>query len=121
MTGRPLDKLDDTDLVNLFIKTANELGETVNNWLGTGASGARKILDIGNTLRSHGTDSRLMLASLLDSTNRYVQYYAALELEGLIPERCRAIIEKNAAQGDAIAGDARSHLRAVDSGFYKPN
>ena len=57
---------------------------------------------------------------LLDSRNRYIQYgNYPLELEGLVPERCRHIIEEIAKQGDAIAGDARSHLRAVDSGFYK--
>jgi hypothetical protein len=57
----------------------------------------------------------------LESKNRYIQYYAALELEGLVPERCRRIIGENAKQGDAIAGDAGMHLYFVDSGVYKPD
>jgi hypothetical protein len=64
---------------------------------------------------------RLLLAPLLDDANRFIQYYAAKHLEGLIPERCRQIIEWNAKQRDAIAGDAGMRIEAVDSGFYKPD
>jgi hypothetical protein len=118
---RALEKLDDASLIRLFASTANDLGETVNNWVGAGAKEAKEILNIGDLLRFRGTEARLLLVPLLESKSRYIQYYAALELEGLVPDRCRPIIEANTKQNDAIAGDARAHLRAVDSGFYKPD
>jgi hypothetical protein len=114
------ERLSDAELVQAFVEAASQLGEAVNYWL-PAAKKAREFLAVGDALRVRGKDTRLLLAPLLDDKNRFVQYYAARELEGLIPERCRAIIEENARQGDAIAGDAGMHLDAVDSGFYKPD
>ena len=45
---------------------------------------------------------------------------AAQELYGLLPDQCRPIIEENTRELDAIAGDARGFLRAIDEGTYKP-
>jgi hypothetical protein len=120
MNRRAVEKFDDADLVKLFAETANTLGETINNWIGSGAKESSELIKIGNVLRSRGETARLLLSSLLDSRNRFIQYYAAIELEGVMPERCRRIIEENAKQRDAIAGDAGMHLYAVDSGIYKP-
>ena len=114
-------ELDNDKLVSIFADTASILGETVNNWIGSGAKESRRLINIGNALRRRGEGARLLLVPFLDSKNRFVQYYAALELEGLMPKRCREIIEWNAKQRDAIAGDAGMHLHAVDSGFSKPD
>jgi hypothetical protein len=62
------------------------------------------------------------MLSLLNHENRFVRYYAAKKLLGLVPDRARAVIAWNAEYGfDAIAGDARGLLRAFDSGEYKPD
>lgn len=121
MNRMPLEKWNNAELVRLFADTAGALGETVNNWIGSGARKSKKLISIGNLLRQRGEGARLLLTPLLDSKDRFIQYYAAIELEGLLPERCRQIIEWNAKQRDAIAGDAGMHLHAVDSGLYKPN
>jgi Domain of unknown function (DUF2019) len=120
MRRRPLKQLSDQALAEAFVEAANELGEAVNYWLPT-AKKARRLLAIGDSLRARGRDSRLLLTPLLDDQNRFVQYYAAKELEGLLQERCRQIIEWNAKQRDAIAGDAGMHLYAIESGIYKPD
>ena len=119
MRHKSYEKFDDEALVKAFIETATHLGEAVNYWMPTN-SAARQLLDISKMLRKRGPKTRLLLVPLLDEANRFVQYYAAKHLEGLIPERCRQIIEWNTKQRDAIAGDAGMHLDAVDSGFYKP-
>ena len=121
MNRLPFKRSDNADLVRMFADTTSSLGEVVNNWIESGARKSKKLISIGNVLRERGEDARLLLIPLLDSKNRFIQYYAAIELEGLMPERCRQIIEWNAKQRDAIAGDAGMHLRAVDSGFYKPD
>jgi hypothetical protein len=114
-----LENMDVDHLVRIFVEIANRLGEAVNTM--SGIKETKELFAIKNALRARGVEARLRLAPLLNDKNRYVQYYAALELEGLIPERCRQIIEDNAKQGDAIAGDAGMHLDAVDSGFSKPD
>jgi hypothetical protein len=38
-----------------------------------------------------------------------------------MPEQCRPIIEANTREYDAIAGDARDFLRAIDEGSYRPD
>ena len=119
MSYKSYEKFDDEALVKAFIETAMRLGEAVNCWMPTN-NAARQLLDISRILHKRGPKTRLLLAPLLDEANRFVQYYAAKHLEGLIPGRCREIIEWNSKQRDAIAGDAGMRLDAVDSGFYKP-
>jgi hypothetical protein len=120
MRARKLEQLDDAELVQAFVDTANRLGEAVINWL-PAVKLARQLMGIEAVLRARGKGARLRLAPLLDDQNRYVQYYAAQHLEAFFPERCRRIIEDNAKQGDAIAGDAGMHLDAIDTGIYKPD
>jgi hypothetical protein len=121
MSCKSYDDLDDGALTRIFADAAVQLGEAINYWMPANKA-ARRLLDISKTFRARGVKTRLLLAPLLDDGgNRFVQYYAARHLEGLIPERCRQIIEWNAKQRDAIAGDAGMHLDAVDSGFYKPD
>jgi len=120
MSRKTYEKLDDEALVREFIETTLRLGEAVNYWMPAN-NAAKQLLDISRVFRRRGPRTRLLLAPLLDDANRFVQYYAAKHLEGLIPERCRQIIEWNSKQRDAIAGDAGMHIDAVDSGFYKPD
>jgi hypothetical protein len=88
MRRRPLKQLSDEALAEAFVEAANDLGEAVNYWLPAGKK-ARRLLAIGDALQARGRQARLMLTPLLNDQNRFVQYYAAKELEGLIPERCR--------------------------------
>ena len=82
----------------------------------------RGMWAIEDVLRSRGRDARLQLVPLLDDHDRFIRYYAAQALLGLVPERARAEIEWNTKYWfDAIAGDARGLLRAFDQGEYKPH
>jgi hypothetical protein len=113
MKNRDLEKISDTDLIKEFARIANRLGEAVINWE-SGANETKELFALRNVLRSRGKQAMLKLAPLLEDKNRFVQYYAARQLHTLIPKRSRQIIEENAKQGDAIAGDAGMHLLALD-------
>ena len=65
--------------------------------------------------RHHGSGS-----PNCDDHDRFVRYYTAQELYGVLPQQCRSIIEENIREFDAVAGDARGFLRAIDEGTYKP-
>lgn len=114
-----LRRATDDQLINKFAKTAHETGETVVNWL-PATKKTDQLFAVKRVLRSRGRDARLKLAPLLASPDRFVRYYTALELYGLLPDQCRPIIEANTREFDAIAGDARGFLRAIDEGTYKP-
>ncbi len=78
--------------------------------------------DIDLVLRSRGKEARLTLLPLLNHENRFVRYYAAKKLLGLVPDHARAIIEWNQKYGfDALAFDAGMTLHNLDTGFYKPD
>jgi hypothetical protein len=115
----PLESLNDDELVREFSLVARQLGEAVLNWL-PAVRNARQLFAIKDSFRERGREARLKLARLLDSDDRFVRYYAAKELIGLMPQQCRPIIEENTKEFDAIAGDARGFLRAIDEGTYKP-
>src|SRR5260370_42599017 len=77
---------------------------------------------IDSELRLRGRDTRLKLTPLLKDKDRFVRYYAAQKLLGIIPDRTRAILEWNHKYWfDAIAGDAGMLLVALDSGEYEPD
>src|SRR5579864_4178594 len=111
--------LSDEELVERFRTIAAELGEAVTIWM-PAVGLADRLFAIKAALRERGKPTRLKLAPSLKDADRFVRYYAAKELFGLLPERCRAIIEENTREFDAIAGDARGFLRAIDEGTYKP-
>ena len=120
MRTRSLDQLTDENLIQAFAHAAIRLGEAVINWE-SGAKETRHLFAIRDILRARGRQSLLELGPLLDDKNQFVQYYAARQLHALFPERCRQIVEENAKQGDAIAGDAGMHLYALDNGLHKPD
>jgi hypothetical protein len=120
MRARNLHQLDDKGLTEEFARAADRLGQAVVNWE-SGVKETRYLFAIRDVVRERGRHTLAKLLPLLDDRNRFVQYYAARQLHALAPERCRQIIEDNAKQGDAIAGDAGMHLSALDNGLYKPD
>jgi hypothetical protein len=117
---RSLNSFSDEELVDQFATIARHLGEIVVNWLPGDALETRRLFETRNVLRHRGQQSRLKLAVLLQNNDRFVRYYTARELFGLLPQPCRSIIEENTKEFDAIAGDARGFLRAIDEGTFKP-
>jgi len=118
-----LNTLDDNELIRRFSIAAREMGAAV---LDSGTSAANKkfqiMWDVDLILRSRGKAARLKLLPLLEEKDRFVRYYAAKKLLGLVPTRARAEIAWNAEHWfDALAGDAKGLLRAFDSGQYKPD
>jgi hypothetical protein len=108
---------DDDQLIDHYAFLAKQVGEAIVNWM-PGAKLKRRLYALEHEIKTRG--ARVKLAKLLSDDNRFVRYYAAQELYGLFPEQCRPIIEENTREFDAIAGDARGFLRAIDEGTYKP-
>jgi hypothetical protein len=123
MNRSKLGDLSDTELVSRFAAAAKELGATVQDSATPQANSNFRFMEqIDVVLRARGRESRLLLLPLLDNQDRFVRYYAAQYLLGLVPDRARAVIEWNAKYGfDAIAGDAGMTLDHLDTGFYKPD
>lgn len=79
-----------------------------------------RMAAIENQLRDRG--ARLALCPLLDDADRFVSFYTAEALLGLVPDKSRAILERNAKYwDDLLAADARGTLRDLDAGRYKPD
>jgi hypothetical protein len=114
-----LSKYSDDELVERFKSMAHQAGEAVVNWL-PAAKKTDQLFAVKRALRNRGPEARLKLAPLLKNSDRFVRYYAATELYGLLPQQCRPIVEANTRESDAIAGDARGFLRAIDEGSYRP-
>jgi hypothetical protein len=109
--------LSDEQLIDQYASLAKRVGEAIVNWM-PGARLKHQLYALENEIKMRG--ARVQLAKLLSDDNRFVRYYAAQELYGLLPQQCRPIIEANTREFDAIAGDARGFLRAIDEGTYKP-
>ena len=98
----------DENLIDRFIVAAKKMGAAV---LDSEVREANRMYHylraIDLELRSRGVDARLKLKPLLKHKNRFVQYYAAQKLLGLVPDRARAVLEWKQKYGfDALAGDA---------------
>ena len=116
-------KLPETELATQFAAAAKERGKAV---LDLNVRYANTLFDqmrsIDQELRARGQEARLALAPLLDDPDRFVRFYAAVYLIGLLPNRSRAVMEWNAKYGfDSLAADARGTLRELDAGTYKPD
>lgn len=109
--------LSDEQLIDQYALLAKRVGEAIVNWM-PGARLKQQLYALEDEIKARG--ARIKLAKLLSDDNRFVRYYAAQELYGLLPDQCRPIIEANTREFDAIAGDARGFLRAIDEGTYKP-
>jgi hypothetical protein len=81
-----------------------------------------KMQAVDCELRSRGREARMALFPLLEDKNRFVRYYAAKYLLGLVPARARHVIEEIAQfKFDALCGDAGMCLYALDKGIFKPD
>ena len=79
-----------------------------------------KMQAIDRELRSRGREARMALSPLLEHEDRFVRYYAAKYLLGLVPDRARHVIEEIAKfRFDALSGDAGMCLRALDEGIFR--
>jgi len=123
MAVRKLETLDDQQLIEHFASVAKALGSAVLDSENDRANRAiRRLWAVCDILRARGDGSLMKLAPLLDAADRFVRYYAAKQLLGVMPVRARTIIEWNHKYGfDALAGDAGMTLRDLDAGFYKPD
>jgi hypothetical protein len=119
MRTRLLHQLNDEQLIVEFSYAADRLGNAINLWLPTKKE-TEKLFAVRNEVRARGPSVRQQLIPLLESDNRFVRYYAAQQLLAIEPKRSRQVIEENAKQGDAVAGDAGMFLHFIDSGVYKP-
>ena len=112
-----LRRASDEQLIEQYASLAKRVGDAIINWM-PGAKLKQQLYALEGEIKARG--ARIKLSKLLSDNNRFVRYYAAQELYGLLPQQCRAIIEANTREYDAIAGDARGFLRAIDEGTYKP-
>jgi hypothetical protein len=118
-----LDSLSDDELVERFVIAAKGMGSAVLDSETRQANRCYHYMRaIDAVLRSRGRGSRFRLEVLLGHEDRFVRYYAAQKLLGIIPERARSVIEWNYKYWfDAIAGDAGMLLLSLDRGEYKPD
>ena len=119
MSSSYLANNSDDELVDRFKSIAVQAGDAIVNWI-PAAKKVDQLFAVKRVLRRRGRAARLKLEPLLKDPDRFARYYAAKELYGLLPERCRPIIEENTRELDAIAGDARGFLGAIDEGTYRP-
>ena len=115
--------MSEEELLKRFVVLAQKRGAAVLN---SDTREANRIYDymraIDLALRARGREARLKLEPLLSHEDRFVRYYAAQKLLGLIPDRARAILEWNHKNAfDALAGDAGMMLHLLDTGFYRPD
>lgn len=121
MRANQFDTAETSTLVDEFAAAAETRGAAVLDSLTRRANRMYdRMAAVDSALRSRGHEARLALIPLLDDESRFVRYYAAIYLLGLVPDRARAEIEWNAKyRFDAIAGDANGLLRAFDTGDYR--
>ena len=123
MKNSKLLDLDSDALVDRFVAVAKQMGMAVLDHETRKANRVFQIMwDIDLVLRSRGKEARLRLVPLLDDKDRFVRYYAAKKLLGLVPDRARVVIEGVAnPKFDALSGDAGMCLYALDEGIFKPD
>src|SRR5438874_2492016 len=92
-----LNRLTDGELIQRFSNAAKEMGAAVVDSEIAKANLKFEIMwNVDAILRSRGREARLKLLPLLDEKDRFVRYYAAKKLLGLVPDRARAVIAWNA-------------------------
>jgi len=123
MRSLNLTQLSTDTLISRFSDIAKERGAAVLDLNSRRANiFYDQMLAIDNELRARGREVRLRLVPLLRDPDRFVRFYAAEKLLGLVPSESRAVMEWNAKyQADSIAANARGFLRALDAGTYKPD
>jgi hypothetical protein len=110
-------------LVARFIEVAQKMGAAV---LDSETQRFNRLFPqmeaIDQELRARGREARMALSPLLENGDRFVRYYAAKYMIGLLPGRARSVIEEVAKyKYDALCGDAAMCLYALDKGISKPD
>ena len=123
MTSTSAKGLTTDQLVQKFARLSHEMGAAV---LDSETRHFNRMFPemeaIDLELRSRGRDARIALSPLLEDKDRFVRYYAAKYLLGLVPDRARRVIEDIANPNfDALCGDANACLSALDQGIFKPD
>ena len=115
--------LTNAELANRFAEAAKKRGRAIREGEVRDANRMYHYMDaIHSILRSRGLTARQELLPLLDGEDRYVQYYTAIQLLGVVPDRAREIIESNHKYwSDAIAFDAGMILYNLDIGVFRPD
>lgn len=123
MKSTPLQELTTGQLVQEFAQLAQQMGTAVlDSETGLFNRMFPKMQAIDRELRSRGREARMALSPLLEDKDRFVRYYAAKYLLGLVPDRARRVIEEIAKfKFDALCGDAGMCLYALDKGIFKPD
>ena len=116
-------ELTTDELVQRFVRLAKQMGAAMLDSETRRFNRMFPVMQaVDNELRSRGRDARMTLAPLLENQDRFVRYYAAKKLLGLIPDRARAVIEDIAKiKYDALTFDAGMCLYALDEGIFKPD
>jgi hypothetical protein len=116
-------QMSDADLVNQFVTAAKARGQAVTEFDSRRANAwFDRMKAIDGQLRARGDTARLELLPLLQASDRFVRYYAAIYLLALVPDQARAELKLSAKYGtDTLAVNARSFLDALENGSYKPS
>ncbi len=123
MRSVQLQEITTDELVQQFAQLAHDMGAAVLD------SETRRfnrmfprMQAIDRELRSRGPGARIALFPLLEDKDRFVRYYSAKYVLGLVPDRARRVIEEIAQfKVDALSGDAGMCLYALDKGIFKPD
>lgn len=123
MNAKHIENLTTEQLVAEFTRLAAQRGAAI---LDSETRQANELFDgmraIERVLRARGEDARMSLAPLLQDRDRFVRYFAAKYLLGLLPREARAVIEGIAnPKFDALSLDAGMSLYALDAGIFKPD
>ena len=123
MKSEELETLNTEQLVEEFIRASKERGAAI---LDSDNRHANQMFDrmqaIDRVLRLRGKEARLALLPLLDDEDRFVRYFAANYMLGLVPDRARRVIEEIAKfKFDALCLEAGMCLYALDKGIFKPD
>ena len=123
MKSAALPELTIDQLIQDFAQLAQQMGTAVlDSETGRFNRMFPRMEAIDRELRSRGREARMALSPLLDDKNRFVRYYAAKYLLGLVPDSARRVIEEIARfKFDALCGDAGMCLYALDKGIFKPD
>lgn len=123
MKNANLSELDTDTLVARFVAATKAMGLAVlDHETQTANRVFQTMWDIDQILRARGRDARLRLLPLLADKDRFVRYYTAKKLLGVVPDRARAVIEGVAEpKYDALSLDAGMCLYALDEGIFRPD
>jgi hypothetical protein len=95
MIGKAVSSLTDDELIADYVATARTWGDYCQSAEIRRANRiVPRLVNLAEELKSRGPATRLKLAPLLDDPDPGIRYCVAGRLEDLMPERCRATLER---------------------------